>query len=214
MRILGNNVRALELIIALNALIFVIEVFAISTGSTGFIFKNFALTPASIMQEPWTIITSMFLHADAWHLFFNMFVLYFFGMYLERLVGENNLLKTYFLGGILAGIAYLFTSFAFNIPPPHISAIGASGAVFAVMGALVVLRPRLALFVFPFPFPMPLYVWTIIYTFMALTDMMTSMGGVAHNAHLGGLIAGIYFGMQFKKKMITYVQEYYPRRYF
>lgn len=204
----------LELIIALNALIFVIEVFAIGTGNFSFISKNFALRPASITQEPWTIITSMFLHADAWHLFFNMFVLYFFGMYLERLVGEDNFVKTYFLGGIFAGFAYLFTSFAFNIPPPTVSAIGASGAVFAVMGALVILRPRLMLFVFPFPFPMPFYVWTIIYTFMALTDMMISMGGIAHNAHLGGLIAGIYFGMQFKKKMITYVQEYYPRRYF
>ncbi|HEX54940.1 MAG: rhomboid family intramembrane serine protease [Candidatus Altiarchaeales archaeon] len=213
MRIGKTYIGAIELIISINVVVFIIEVFAMSMGRFEFILNNFALIPEFIIEKPWTIITSIFLHADAWHLFLNMFVLYFFGLYLERLVGERNFLRTYFIGGICASAAYLITSFFFDIPPPSVPAIGASGAVFAVMGALVVLRPRLTILV-NFFFPMPLWMWAMIYTFIALTDMLTTMGGVAHNAHLGGLIAGIYLGNKFKRRISGYAHDYFTVRYY
>ncbi|MBN2250784.1 MAG: rhomboid family intramembrane serine protease [Candidatus Altiarchaeota archaeon] len=196
MRFAGYTMGSVEALITLNVLAFFLMLF-----NPGPIFSMFALSPAEFMKQPWTLLTSMFLHAGIYHLMFNMIALFFFGLYLERLVGENEFLKIYFFGGLFAGIAYLFTSLAFNMPPPDIAAVGASGAIFAVMGVLVVLRPKLLIFVYFVP--MPLYIYAVIYTLWALFEMMGSMdmgGGIAHNAHLGGLIAGLYFGMRLKKK--------------
>ncbi|VVB51856.1 Rhomboid protease GlpG [uncultured archaeon] len=164
-----------------------------------FTYRYLALTPATVFTMPWTLLTSMFIHVDFTHLLFNMIGLYFFGIYVEQLVGSKTLKRIYFLGGIAGSLAYVFTSLVFGIPAPNIPAVGASGAVFAVMGTLVVLQPNITIYL-GFIFPMPLYIWVILYTFMALADMAATMGTIAHNAHLGGMIAGMIFGIQEKKK--------------
>jgi len=212
MRILGYDFNVVETLIAVNVLVALVTLFA-----PGWIYENFSLLPEAIARQPWTVFTSMFLHADLYrdsgHLLFNMIALFFFGLYLERLVGEREFLKIYFIGGLFAGVAYLATSLFLSIPPPDIAAVGASGAIFAVMGALVVLRPKLLIFVYFVP--MPLYIYAILYTLWALTEMagtMGTLGGVAHNAHLGGLIAGLYFGMRLKKKAV-YDDGYGPKTY-
>jgi hypothetical protein len=196
MRIFGYDFDVVEMLIAANVIVFLITFY-----NPVWIYNNFSLLPDAITRQPWTILTSMFLHAGVSHILFNMIALFFFGLYLERLVGENDFLKIYFLGGLFAGLAYLFTSLFFDIPRPDVSAVGASGAIFAVMGALVVLRPRLLIFVYFVP--MPLYIYAILYTLWALYEMASTAGiagGIAHNAHIGGLLAGLYFGTRLKKK--------------
>ena len=200
MRILGYDFDVVETLIGVNVIIALLTLFA-----PDWIYPNFSLLPEAITRQPWTIVSSMFLHADLYldpmHLLFNMIALFFFGLYLEKLVGEREFLKIYFIGGIFAGLAYLFTSFAFGMPRPDVPAVGASGAIFAVMGALVVLRPKLLIFVYFVP--MPLYIYAILYSLWALFEMAGTsgaLGGVAHNAHLGGLIAGLYFGLRLRKK--------------
>jgi membrane associated rhomboid family serine protease len=200
MRILGYDFAVVETLIGINVIFALLTLFA-----PDWIYSNFSLLPEAITQQPWTIVTSMFLHADLYrdsgHLLFNMIALFFFGLYLERLVGEREFLKIYFLGGIFAGLAYLFTSFVFNVPRPDVPAVGASGAIFAVMGALVILRPKLLIFVYFVP--MPLYIYAILYSLWALAQMAGTAGaldGVAHNAHLGGLIIGLYFGLRLKRR--------------
>jgi len=112
---------------------------------------SFGLAPAGFGERPWTILTSLFLHGSFGHILGNMITLYFFGKYLRLLVGSSKFLLVYFIGGILGGILYVL------LAPPFSIAIGASGAVFALGGALAVMRPKLRVLVFPVPVPMPLW---------------------------------------------------------
>lgn len=195
MRFFGVDKGPVELIIAANFMVYVLE-----WAMKSLIFEKFALLPRLAISEPWRLITSMFLHADISHLIFNMIALFFFGLYLERIIGEENFIRVYFIGGAFASISYVITSLMFNIPSPDTYAVGASGAIFAVMGALTVLRPNLTVLVY-FLFPMPLYVLMIAYVLMSVPQLIYPVGNVAYNAHLGGIIAGYFFGRYFKERV-------------
>ena len=112
-----------------------------------------------------------------------------FGRYLCTLIGERKFLTVYFIGGILGSILYVL------LGPPLSIAIGASGAVFAVGGALVVMRPKLRVFVFPIPVPLPLWA-AVIGGFL----IISFFPNVAWQAHLGGLAFGLTIGYFFKKR--------------
>jgi len=161
----------------------------------------FGLQPISFLERPWTIVTNLFIHApfpSIGHILANMLTLYFFGSYLSRLVGERNFLVVYFLGGILGNIFYIV------LGHPFIPAIGASGAVFAVAGVLVVLRPKLTVFIFPIPVPIPLWIAVIggflIFTLFAIFRFLP----VAWEAHLGGLVFGLVAGYFFRRQRRYY----------
>ncbi len=160
-----------------------------------FFISFFGLQPAYFLERPWTIVTSMFIHSpfpSIWHILTNMLTLYFFGSYLTRLIGERNLLIIYFLGGILGNILYMLMASPFSI------AIGASGAIFAVAGALTVLMPKLRVFIMPIPVPIPLWV-AVIGGFLILSIPRLS-SGIAWQAHLGGLVFGLVMGYFFRRK--------------
>ena len=147
------------------------------------------LQPAGFLSRPWTILTSMFVHAGFWHIFANMLTLYFFGSYLSRLVGSNKLLIVYFGGGILGNILFLI------LAPPLSIGVGASGAVFALGGVLAMMRPKLRVFVFPIPLPIPLWL-AVIGGFLILSFLPY----IAWQAHLGGLVLGLIAGYIFKRR--------------
>jgi membrane associated rhomboid family serine protease len=132
--------------------------------------------------RPWGLFTSMFTHYEFFHLFANMFTLYFFGSFVLRLVGDRWFWLIYLAGGLLGNI--LFVLLASNA-----LAIGASGAVFALAGALVVLAPRQRVYIFPIPAPIPLWI-AVIGGFL----LMSFMPNVAWQAHLGGLLFGLAAG--------------------
>jgi len=143
----------------------------------------------------------MFIHGGLWHIFANMLTLYFFGSTLLRIVGQGRFLFVYFCGGIIAGIFYVVITFLGAISgiaflgSPFIPVVGASGAVFAVAGGLVVLRPKLPVMIFPIPLPIPLFV-AVIGGFLFLSFMPS----VAWQAHLGGLIVGLIAGYIFRRR--------------
>jgi len=147
------------------------------------------LIPAGILDRPWTIITSIFLHGGIGHILANMITLYFFGRYLCALIGGRKFLTVYFVGGILGNILYIL------LAPPFSIAIGASGAIFAVGGTLAVLRPKIRVFVFPIPIPFPLWV-AVIGGFL----IVSFFPNVAWQAHLGGLAFGLTVGYFFRKR--------------
>jgi membrane associated rhomboid family serine protease len=153
-----------------------------------------ALKPALFLQQPWTILTSMFVHAGFFHLFGNMLTLFFFGTFLSRMVGDGRFLLLYFGGGILGGILFILLSQPFNW------AVGASGAVFALGGALTVMMPKLKVFIIPIPVPVPLWV-AVIGGFVILSFLSF----VAWQAHLGGLIFGLIAGYIFKRNGRYYI---------
>ncbi len=149
--------------------------------------------PAYVLQMPWTIVTAMFIHDPfprIWHISGNMLTLYFLGSHLTRLIGEGKFLIVYFIGGIVGNVFFMLLAYPFSI------AIGASGAVAAVCGALIALRPKLKVMIIPIPIPLPL--WAVgIGIFVILSIIVP---GVAWQAHLGGLVFGLILGYFFRRR--------------
>jgi len=110
-----------------------------------------ALQPSLVLQGKnlWTLITSMFMHAGIAHLFFNMFSLYFIGSFVESIVGRKRFVVFYLISGIIGGIffvilaGFLGTGAGASIfGSPDIQGVGASGAIFGLLGLLAVLTPK------------------------------------------------------------------------
>jgi len=179
---LSFGISPVLIIIAVNLLIFLIIV----------IFSQLiyvlGLSPTTFLGRPWTLVTSMFVHAGFGHIFGNMLTLFFFGTYLTRLVGNNKFLFVYLVGGILGNILYLL------LAPPLSIAVGASGAVYAVAGVLAMMRPKLKVFLYFF-IPMPL--WVVVLVFFVIWSFFP---GVAWQAHLGGLALGLTAGYFYRKR--------------
>ena len=148
------------------------------------------LQPAAFADKPWTIVTNLFVHAGIGHLLANMITLFFFGRFLSMLVKERDFLLIYFGGGILGNVCFLLLP-----PSPLTIAVGASGAIFALGGALAVIVPKLRVFVFPIPVPLPLWV-AVIGGFFVISFLPQ----VAWQAHLGGLVFGLIVGLFFRRK--------------
>jgi membrane associated rhomboid family serine protease len=142
-----------------------------------------------ITARPWTVFTSLFLHASFGHILGNMITLYFFGKNLQRLIGYKGFLFVYFIGGLLGSFMYVL------LAPPLSIVIGASGAIFAIGGAITVLRPKLRVIIFPVPVPVPLWA-AVIGGFVILSFLPN----VAWQAHLGGLAFGLAAGYFYKKR--------------
>ena len=190
MKIAGYYIGAVEALISLNVLVFLISFYNLPL-----FIKYFALFPATVAREPWTLVTSMFLHGGFDHILFNMISLFFFGLYLGKIIGEKELLKVYFAGGIFGGILFAASSLFLGIGNPFTPAIGASGAIFALGGALAVLRPRMMVYVLPLPVPVPL--WLSVFGLMLILSFLP---GIAWQGHLGGLIVGALYGYFYRKK--------------
>ena len=157
--------------------------------SPGYIYSLLALQPATVSVRPWTIVTSMFVHAGFFHLFFIMITLYFFGTNVRGLVSDGKFFLVYFGGGILGSIFYIL------LGHPLIPVVGASGAVFALGGTLAIMRPKLPVMIFPLPVPIPL--WIAIIGFLLIGRFIP---GIAWQAHLGGIIFGLAAGYLFRRK--------------
>jgi membrane associated rhomboid family serine protease len=183
MRYKGFNLTAVWLLIAVNLLLF------IATSVNQDLILILGLQPVSFLDRPWTIVTNLFIHGGIWHILANMITLYFFGSFFCRLVGVRNFLIIYFGGGILGNILYILLA-----PSPFSIAIGASGAICALAGALAVMMPNLRVLVY---FIVPLPLWVVVLVFFVLWSFIP---GVAWQAHLGGLVLGLAAGYFFRKR--------------
>ena len=181
------NLTPILIIIAVNLLMFV------ATAVSSRLIFRLGLVPAVFLSQPWTIVTNLFIHSGLWHLIANMMTLYFFGGSFSRLVGDVRFLIVYFSGGILGNVLYIL------LGEPLSVAVGASGAIFALGGALTMMEPKLRVFIFPIPVPLPLWI-AVIGGFVILSFLPF----VAWQAHLGGLVAGLIAGYFFKRKARHY----------
>ncbi len=124
-----------------NIILYVISLFVLlSLGAESFT-KVFALTPSLILsgQAIWTFATSMFSHVLFFHIFANMFSLFFIGNFLEKIIGWKRFLSVYLIAGLVGGLFFVLSGLIFN--KLGISGIGASGAIFGILGVLAVLVP-------------------------------------------------------------------------
>jgi membrane associated rhomboid family serine protease len=150
------------------------------------------LDSSVVLFQPWRLFTSMFLHADFNHIFFNMFVLLMFGTVLERRLGPKKFLILYIVSGIVASLA-----FALLTPG---SAVGASGALMGVMGCVAMLYPRMQILFF-FIIPMPLWFATGAIIGMDILGLFNPNSTTGNMAHLAGMFIGLVYGYMLRKKV-------------
>jgi membrane associated rhomboid family serine protease len=182
------NMNALWFLIALNFLIFIITLIR-----PGGVYELLGLSGAGLSSQPWTIVTNMFVHGGFTHILFNMISLFFLGRFVLQLVGEGRFLVLYLLGGIAGNILFLL------LASPYVISVGASGAIYALCGTLVMLAPKLRVFIIPIPVPIPLWVAVIIFLLLSFV-----FSGIAWQAHLGGLLLGLGAGFYFKKRRVFF----------
>jgi membrane associated rhomboid family serine protease len=150
------------------------------------IFRWFAFAPSRVLIQPWSAVTYMFLHGSFWHLFINMLVLFFFGPPLENKWGSREFVKYYLICG-LGGAALSFLFVPFWI-------VGASAATFGLMLAFALNWPNAPIY-FMGVFPVKAK-WLVGFFFFANLFSAfdpDSGSGIAHFAHLGGVIAGFIY---------------------
>jgi membrane associated rhomboid family serine protease len=137
----------------------------------------------------WQLITYQFIHQSFGHLLSNMLGLYFLGPETERTIGTNRFFALYFLSGILGGLGWSLLS-------PYGSCVGASGAIFGVLGAYAALYPNRELILIFFPF-MPIKAWVFVLLIGAYEFINTlsfgAGGHIANSAHLSGGIVGYIY---------------------
>lgn len=164
-----------------------IFVFIVQTLFFGFT-DMFVLNQSSFI-EPYRFITAIFLHGSLVHLIYNLFALILFGLILEKLIGNGKFLLVFFSSGIIANL--ISVNF-------YSSSLGASGAIFGVIGALTVIRPMMN--VWAFSLPMPLFVAAILWVVgdVIQTFVPSNIGTIAH---LSGIFVGIIFGFFYREKL-------------
>jgi len=153
----------------------------------------FSLSWAGIKHGAiWTLVTYIFLHGGLLHIFLNMLGLFFFGPDTERAIGSRRFAVLYLAGGIVGGLGWLL----FTASQTPVFCIGASGAVFAILGAFAALfpdRPITILVFFVLPVTMKARSMAIALAVFSLLATISQPGNIAYAAHLIGGLAGYLF---------------------
>ena len=170
------------------------------------LYNNFTMVPADILQRKnlYTLFTSMFLHADIFHIGGNMLFLYIFGDNVEDAFGHFRYLLFYFICGLAADFVHILSlTTSTELATPT---LGASGAISGVMGAYITMYPRarirtliLAYFIAVVSVPAVFFLgfWFLLQLLYTWLDIG---GGVAYWAHIGGFIAGMLLGVTVRRK--------------
>jgi len=179
-------------IIGINLVVFVL---VLATGGAGSdLLDRLALLPADTLYRDglqvvyvqgvsggawWQLVTSMFTHVQLWHIGFNMMALYFLGPELEMLLGRARYLALYLLSGLVGSAAVMWLS------DPHQQTIGASGALFGLMAALLVVAVKVGGQV------------QALVGLIAVNVVITvlGVGYISWQGHLGGFVGGTVIGM-------------------
>jgi membrane associated rhomboid family serine protease len=247
-------------LILTNILAFIIFIILISIYNEEKIISLLAIqSNAFFSGTMWTLFTSMFMHGGAAHLLFNMISLFFIGNFVERIIGRKKYLTFYLISGIFAGLFYVTLSYFFGttdigariFTSPDTFAVGASGAIFALLGLLAILTPKNKVYliigpliaiiiqvmlvqiipdsplislldllitiyfivsifaIFSFspglrkiavPLEMPFWILPIIAIVPLMIIGLFVPLPIGNTAHLGGLIAGLIYGIYLKNK--------------
>ncbi len=176
-------------------------VFTILLGTNLISIESIAIKPANILQGKylWTFVTSMFMHGGLFHIFANMFSLFFIGTLIERILGAKRYLYFYLASGLIAGLFFVLLSLIF--PADFNSfAVGASGALFGVAGLMVILTPNLPLYIMFIPIPIKAKYAIPGLLFVLWLISIAGDVPIGNTAHFGGLFAGIIYGIYLRKK--------------
>ncbi len=155
-----------------------------------------------LIRKPWTVVTYMFLHERFWHLFFNVWMLWFGGMIFTRFLSQKQLALTYGLGGLVGA---LFFVLAYNLFPVFETAkytavaMGASASVLAILVAAATYKPDYGLNLLLFG--QLKFKWlAIAFVVIDLLSISAENPG-GHIAHLGGALFGFVYGFVLRKSL-------------
>ncbi|HEX2584293.1 MAG TPA: rhomboid family intramembrane serine protease [Steroidobacteraceae bacterium] len=167
-----------------------VGIYFLQDFSEGSLTSVFALWPVNTpLFHVWQLISYAFLHGGFSHLFFNMFGLFMFGPEIERTLGTRHFLIYYFVCVVGAALLHLLVTYLQDGVP--VATVGASGGIFGILLAFGMFFPqRKLMLLFP-PIPMPAWLFVTLYgAAELLMGVFGTMQGVAHFAHLGGMLAG------------------------
>ena len=168
-----------------------------------------AIKPSNIFQGQylWTFLTSMFMHGGFFHLFVNMISLLFIGSLLQKILGSKRYLAFYLIAGLFAGLFFVLTSKFFFIGDFNTYAVGASGALFGLVGLLILLTPNLPVMIMFIPIPIKMkYAGPGILVLLWFISIAGNVP-IGNTAHFGGLLAGLVYGIYLRNKFPNKVKQ-------
>lgn len=222
----GEELTLHRPIVTYALIIINVAIYAITSYENGFLsigseylWKYGFIPSFSSTEDLYRILTSMFLHADILHIFFNMYFLYIFGRGVEGVIGSVRFLALYLLSGIAATMLHtatvLLQGYDTGLLPLSIPAIGASGAISGVLGAYMMLYPgsylSMCFFIFFFPLcgTFRTSTFTIFWFAMQVIYGYMRLGGIAFFAHAGGFIGGVALIWMLASSVIARVKSVY-----
>jgi membrane associated rhomboid family serine protease len=189
----GDITPALKALLIANVAVFVVVnvlLYAVNPFLESQAVLYFGLVPSLVWNNFyfWQIFTYQFLHGGLFHILFNMLALWMFGSTLERRWGSEFFLKYYFVCVVGGGILNVLL-----MPGQTVPSIGASAGVYGILLAFGLIYPeQIIYFYFLFPIKMKHFVW-IIGGIALYSSITAGEGGIAHLAHLGGMLFGYLY---------------------
>jgi len=206
-----SNFSLTTQLIIVNIFCFILFFILISTNILSW--DYIAINPSNILNGLylWTFLTSMFMHGGFFHLFVNMLSLFFVGTLIERILGKKRFFWFYVLAGLFSGLLFVVSPYLF---PQDLNtyAVGASGALFGLVGLLVLLTPNLPVYIMFIPIPIKMKY--AAFGMLILLWVISIAGGlpIGNVAHFGGLIFGLIYGFVLLKKFPNKIRKI--RRHF
>lgn len=192
---------AVPIIIGINLIVF--WMWNSNGTSTAFMIDNFTISWTGLtLGHYWTLLTSVFSHNWIWHLAINMFVLYSFGGFLEKVLGTAAFVRFYLVAGILSSLCHSVVSNYF-LHQPDLPALGASGAIAGLVLVFALLFPSQKIYLMAI-LPLPALIGALAFVGLDLWGLMAQHGGgglpIGHGAHLGGAATGALYYFLFLRK--------------
>lgn len=174
-----------------------------------FMFYNFLVSWLHLVDGKfWTLITSVFSHKEALHLFFNMMVLRSFGPFMIEILGKKRFLAFYFIAGIVASFAHSAVS-AFYLHQPELPALGASGSLAGIILLFSLLFPEEKLLILGL-IPVRAIWGALLFVGIDLWGLVAQSNGggfqIGHGAHLGGSLCGLVYYLILRKQFRKTIQ--------
>jgi membrane associated rhomboid family serine protease len=183
--------------------VFVLEIFLRYFYGDDFLnnlFYSFGFSLQNVLDgRIWVSLTSIFLHASPEHLILNIIALYFFGKVVEQELGRKKFLISFFSSAFIADL-FVVASTVLGFSSLTVPTIGASAAIFGLMGIAMITKP-LELIFYPYLIPIPLVMVALIYTLYNVATFLLVLAGqttsdISYISHIGGLIAGLALGFR------------------
>jgi len=174
---------AIKHLLIINLLVFLA---LMTPGLANYVFGLGALWPLGHPNfMPWQFVSYMFLHGGFGHILFNLFALWMFGQSIENLWGTRRFVIYYFVTGVGAALLHMAVTAA-DVPM-----VGASGAVYGILLAFAMMFPNRPIMLIFLPIPIKAKYFVMIFGALELFNGVANLQtGIAHFAHLGGMVVG------------------------